>query len=121
MLAWLSKIRRLIRNALVVNWRELYYKCDLPRPISTVDPEYTLTAIVLFVVQTLVFMPRIVTLSFGLGQWYKDDTSCVVAYVSFPLILVVVTPGLKSCYEDDSMLTNLKDTSHRTIRSLCSW
>lgn len=87
MLAWLFKIRRLIRNALVVNWRELYYKCDLPRPILTVDPEYTLTAIVLFVIQTLVFMPRIVTLSFGLGQWYKDDISCVVAYVSFPRIL----------------------------------
>lgn len=74
-------------NALVVNWRELYYKCDLPRPISTVDPEYTLTATILFVIQSLVFIPRIASRLFGLGQWSKDDTSCVVAYVSFTSIL----------------------------------
>lgn len=70
-------------DILVVNWRQLYYKCDLPQPVSTVDPEYTLVAIILFVVQTLVFIPRIATRLFGLGQWYKDDTSCVAAYVSF--------------------------------------
>lgn len=74
-------------NAFVVNWRELYYKCDLPRPVSTVDPEYTLTAIILFVIQTLVFIPRIASRLFGLGRWSKDDTSCVVAYVSFITIL----------------------------------
>lgn len=72
----------LTRDILVVNWRQLYYKCDLPQPVSTVDPEYTLVAIILFVVQTLVFIPRIATRLFGLGQWYKDDTSCVAAYVS---------------------------------------
>lgn len=74
-------------NVLVVNWRELYYKCDLPRPISTVDPEYTLTATILFVIQSLVFIPRIATRLFGLGRWSKDDTSCIVAYVSFTTIL----------------------------------
>lgn len=77
----------LTRDMLVVNWRQLYYKCDLPQPVSTVDPEYTLVAIILFVVQTLVFIPRIATRLFGLGQWYKDDTSCVAAYVSFAVIL----------------------------------
>ncbi|KAL2289818.1 hypothetical protein FJTKL_01129 [Diaporthe vaccinii] len=82
-----------------MNWRELYYKCDLPRPVSTVDPEYTLTAIVLFVVQTLVFMPRIVTLSFGLGQWYKDDISCVVAYILLIAQFVLcVLEGVIGCY-----------------------
>ena len=71
----------LILNASVVNWRELYYKCELPRPISTVDPEYKVTAVILFVVQTLFFIPRITTRLFGLGQWYKDDATCVAAYV----------------------------------------
>ncbi|KAI3395049.1 hypothetical protein diail_1872, partial [Diaporthe ilicicola] len=81
------------------SWRHLYNECDLPRPISTVDPEYTLTAIILFVVQTLVFIPRIATRLMGLGKWYKDDTTCIAAYVLLIAQFVLcVLQGVIGCY-----------------------
>lgn len=70
-----------------VSWRVLYARCELPRPISTRDPEYTLTAIILFIIQTLVFIPRVATRLVGLGKWYRDDTACVTAYVSVIVVL----------------------------------
>ncbi|KAH8768241.1 hypothetical protein F5883DRAFT_554237 [Diaporthe sp. PMI_573] len=82
-----------------MNWRQLYYKCELPRPISTVDPEYKVTAVILFVVQTLFFIPRITTRLFGLGQWYKDDATCVAAYVLLIAQFVVcILQGVIGCY-----------------------
>ncbi|KAJ4387524.1 hypothetical protein N0V93_008118 [Gnomoniopsis smithogilvyi] len=61
--------------------RLLYNECDLPRPVWTIDPDYTTTAIVAFVFQTLFFALRVSTKLLRLGTWGWDDGACAVAYV----------------------------------------
>lgn len=46
------------------------------------DPEYTTTALIAFVVQTLFYALRLSTKFLRLGTWGWDDGACAVAYVS---------------------------------------
>lgn len=70
--------------------RVLYYDCDLPKPIWAVDPEYTTTAVIAFVIQTLFYAMRLATKLLRLGTWGWDDGACAVAYVC----TIDRTPGL---------------------------
>lgn len=80
---WLAKPG--IDCPLAASQRLLWTDCGLERSIATFDPEHATAGIVTYVVQTLFFVPRVVTRLIGLSPWGRDDTSCVVASVS-PII-----------------------------------
>lgn len=73
--------RLIIILNLIVSRRLLFDECGFKRPIDTYDPEFTTTSIIVIIVETLFFIPRLVSRLSGLSTWGWDDTSCVIAYV----------------------------------------
>lgn len=69
-----------------VSRRLLFNECGFKRPIDTYDPEFTTTSIIVIIVETLFFIPRLVSRLSGLSKWGWDDTSCVIAYVGLTLL-----------------------------------
>lgn len=95
----------------IASFRKLYYDCDVPRPVWTVDPAYVSTAIIVFIIQTLFFALRIAARFMKMGTWGLDDTTCVIAYVRHPF-----KKG-----ERPSKLTRFIDIVDRTTCRLCTW